>query len=76
MASKKVLNQVSATLIVVKIGKTEMYLKKNSFLPPGVEREEINRLKKLDLIKAVTIESDEKAEGTSDGDGAGGSEDE
>ncbi|WP_417372712.1 hypothetical protein [Glutamicibacter protophormiae] len=59
MAAKKTMNRVAATLIVVKLGNTEQYYKKGSFLPAAVDAKEVTRLKKLGLVDSVQVESSE-----------------
>lgn len=61
MAAKKTMNQVVATLIVVKLGNTEQYFKRGAFLPAAVEAKEVTRLKKLGLVSAVQVDSSESA---------------
>lgn len=61
MAAKKTMNQVVATLIVVKLGNTEQYYKKGAFLPAAVDAKEVARLKKLGLVTSIQVESNEPA---------------
>lgn len=63
MAAKKTMNQVAATLIVVKLGNTEQYYKRGAFLPAAVDAKEIARLKKLGLVESIQVDAGETAAG-------------
>lgn len=55
-AAKKKVTRVVTPLAVVKLGSTELYLKRGASLPPGVETKEVARLIAVGVVETVEVE--------------------